>query len=144
MAASGQTYRNQKTLHHVFAWSSVVMLVTTGWMFWDDYNRPFKQEQRVFRDVEEELAKRAMLAAAPSADQRQAVVAAEQELAKAREVRKSVRDQADAKVKSLLPGQAKRETLRANKKADFDSVTSFYNIAVEQHGADSPEARRYL
>jgi len=144
MAASDQTYRNQKTLHHVFAWSSVAMLVTTGWMFWDDYNRPFKKEQRVFRDVEEELAKRAMLAAAPSADQRQAVVAAEQELAKAREVRKSVRDQADAKVKSLLPGQAKRETLRANKKADFDSVTSFYNIAVEQHGADSPEARRYL
>src|SRR6266403_184143 len=94
MAASDQTYRNQKALHVVFAASSVVMLVTTGWMFWDDYNRPFKTEQRVFRDVEEELAKRA--------------------------------------------------TLRANRKAVFDSVTSFYNIAVELHGADSAEARRYL
>jgi mono/diheme cytochrome c family protein len=144
MAASDQTYRNQKTLHLVFAWSSVIMLVTTAWMFWDDYNRPFKKEQRVFRDVEEELAKRAMLAAAPTKEQRDAVVAAEQELALTREARKAVRDQADAKVKSLLPAQAKRETLRANRKADFDSVTSFYNIAVEQHGADSPEARRYL
>src|SRR5206468_68290 len=119
-------------------------LVTTGWMFWDDYNRPFKTEQRVFRDVEEELAKRAMLAAAPSGAQRETVVAAEQELARTREIRKAVRDQADAKVKSLLPDQAKRETLRANRKAVFDSVTSFYNIAVELHGADSAEARRYL
>src|SRR5262245_35291615 len=144
MAASDQTYRNQKTLHTVFAWSSVAMLVTTGWMFWDDYNRPFKQEQRVFRDVEEEMAKRAMLAAAPSAEHRQAVVAAEQELARAREVRKAVREQADAKVKSDLPLQVKRESDRANLKAKFDSVTSFYNIAVELHGAESPEVRRYL
>src|SRR5262249_18047627 len=144
MAASDQTYRNQTTLPLVLAWASVLMLVTTGWMFWDDYNRPFKKEQRVFRDVEEELAKRAMLASAPTAEQRQAVVAAEQELARAREIRKAVRDQADAKVKSLLPDQAHRETDRANLKAEFDSVTSFYNIAVELHGADSSEARRYL
>src|SRR5439155_25575773 len=77
-------------------------------------------------------------------EHRQAVVAAEQDLARAREIRKAVRDQADAKVKSDLPAQADRETDRSKRKAEFDSVTSFYNIAVEQHGAESPEARRYL
>jgi len=143
MAASDQTYRSQKALHVVFAVSSVAMLVTTGWMFWDDYNRPFKKEQRAFRDVEEELAKRAMLAAAPGEEQRKAVVEAEQAVARAREVRKSVRDQADAEVKSLMPLQFQRQTRFANLKADFDSYTSFFNIAVEQHGADSAAAKKY-
>src|SRR3954470_3380314 len=107
MAASDQTYRNLKALHVVFAVSSVAMLVTTGWMFWDDYNRPFKKEQRVFRDVETEMAKRAMLTAAPTEEQRKSVVEAEQAVARAREVRKAVRAQADADTKSLLPAQSK-------------------------------------
>src|SRR5262245_49343592 len=102
MAASDQTYRNQKTLHAVFAASSVAMLVTTCWMFWDDYNRPFKKEQRVFRDVESEMAKRTMLAAAPTEEQRKAVVEAEQAVARAREVRTAVRAQADAAAKSYM------------------------------------------
>src|SRR5437764_3622686 len=105
MAASDQTYRNQKLLHVVFAWSSVAMLVTTGWMFWDDYNRPFKKEQRVFRDVEEEMAKRAMLAAAPGEEQRKVVAEAERAVTRARAVRTSVRAQADAEVRELLPMQ---------------------------------------
>ena len=67
-------YRNQKTLHLVFAISSVAMLATTVWMFWDDYNRPYKNEQRVFRDVEEELAKRSILAAAPTKSSGKAVL----------------------------------------------------------------------
>ena len=68
MAASDQTYRKQQALHLVFAVSSVAMLATTVWMFWDDYNRPYKKEQRAFRAVEEELAKRAILTAAPNDD----------------------------------------------------------------------------
>src|SRR5436190_19787991 len=99
MAASDQTYRNQRTLHIVFAVSSVAMLVTTVWMFWDDYNRPFKKEQRVFRTVEEELAKRTLLTTAPTAEQRAAVVEAEKEVAKARETSRAVRAKADDEVK---------------------------------------------
>ena len=52
MAASDKTYRSQKSLHVVFALSSLAMLVTTVWMFWDDYNRPYKKEQKLFRHVE--------------------------------------------------------------------------------------------
>jgi hypothetical protein len=36
MAATDQPYRNQNTLDVVFGVSCVLMLVTTGWMFWQD------------------------------------------------------------------------------------------------------------
>src|SRR3954468_12845949 len=109
MAASDQTYRNQRGLHLVFAVSSVAMLGTTIWMFWDDYNRPFKKEQRVFREVEEELAKRSILAAAPGEAERQKVLDAEKAVAHARAVLKDVRGQADAEVRRLSADQVKDE-----------------------------------
>src|SRR6266478_2103551 len=98
MAASDQTYRKQTALHLVFAVSSVAMLAATVWMFWDDYNRPFKKEQRVFREVEEELAKRDLLAAAPNEEQRKVVLKAEEEVAHARAVLKDIRAQADSEI----------------------------------------------
>src|SRR5439155_24475358 len=98
MAASDQTYRDQRALHLVFAVSSVAMLASTIWMFWDDYNRPFKKEQRVFRELEEELAKRALLTAAPTEQERQKVLDAEAAVARARFALKDARSQADAEV----------------------------------------------
>ena len=61
MAATDQPYRNQKTLDIVFGVSCVLLLVSTGWMFCDDHNRPYKPIQRKFRDVEEELPSRSMM-----------------------------------------------------------------------------------
>src|SRR5436305_427650 len=55
MAASDAFYRDQKMLHRVFAATSVAMLVTVVWMFADDFRRPYKQDQRTFRTVEEEI-----------------------------------------------------------------------------------------
>jgi hypothetical protein len=143
MAASDQTYRNQKALHLVFAVSSVAMLATTVWMFWDDYNRPFKHEQRAFREVEEELAKRAILAAAPTDPQRQAVVNAEKGVAHARAVVKDIRAQADAEVSRLAADQVKAERSFADVKATYDSVMSFFKIEVEHSSPGSPEAKKY-
>src|SRR5206468_6334018 len=100
MAASDQTFRSQTRLHVVFAVSSVAMLASTAWMFWDDYNRPYKKEQRTFYDVEEELAKRAVLNAAPTESERQTVVRAEEAVAHARAVLKDVRAQADRQVRT--------------------------------------------
>src|SRR5688572_8665096 len=68
MAATDQHYRNQKTLDIVFAVSCIAMLLSTIWMFWDDYNKQWKKEQRAFRDVEEALNERAMLARLPNKD----------------------------------------------------------------------------
>ena len=56
MAATDQTYRNQHTLDIVFAVSRMLMLVSIVWMFWQDYFRAYKVEQRDFRDVEVAVA----------------------------------------------------------------------------------------
>jgi mono/diheme cytochrome c family protein len=142
MAASDTTYRNQKSLHLVFAVSSVAMLATTVWMFWDDYNRPFKKEQREFRKVEEELAKRSILAAAPPESQRKAVLEAEEKVAHARAVMKDVRAQADRETSRLAADQVRVERNFADTKATYDSLTSFYNIEVERENPDSPSAKQ--
>src|SRR5258708_1828632 len=68
MAATDQTYRNQKALDIVFAVSCLLMLASIVWMFVQDYNREFKKVQRDFRDVEEAVAERTMLAKLPNAD----------------------------------------------------------------------------
>jgi mono/diheme cytochrome c family protein len=142
MAASDQTFRNQKALHLVFAVSSLAMLGTTVWMFWDDYNRPYKHEQRAFRDVEEELAKRSILASAPTEDHRKAVLKAEQDVADARAVLKDIRAQADRKVRALTAEQVRADKKKADVKADYDSLASFYNIEVERNSPDSLGAKR--
>ena len=65
MAATDQTYRNQKTLDIVFAVSCVLMLVSVVWMFAQDYNREFKKVQRKFRDVDEALTERQLVEKLP-------------------------------------------------------------------------------
>ena len=144
MAASDQTYRPQRVLHVVFAVSSLAMLVTTVWMFWDDYNRPFKREQRVFRDVEEQMSRRAALDAAPDDETLAKSVTAERDLAKARTVHRLVKDKAEAELGRRRATQFDLETRYANRKADFDSLMSFFNIEVDQHGPESPTARAYV
>src|SRR5947209_5829844 len=142
MAASDQTYRNQKTLHVVFAVSSVAMLLSTVWMFAEDYNRPFKRMQRDFRDVEEEISKRATLASAPDEARRKAVVASEQEVTKAKARLQAVKDLIDADTSRLRPARFQAEKRLQDLKADFDSTTSLYNIAVEQHGPEGSDSVR--
>src|SRR5713101_5107566 len=66
MAASDQTYRNQRQLDIAFGVSSVLMLFSIVWMFVDDYNREWKPEQRRFRDVETALAQRLALEQIPA------------------------------------------------------------------------------
>src|SRR4051812_18574568 len=95
MAATDQHYRNQRTLDIVFAVSCIAMLLSTIWMFWDDYSKQWKKEQRVFRDVEEAVNERIMLARLPDPDEvskkRDAVKAAREALDKGR---KAVADEA--------------------------------------------------
>src|SRR5438552_628079 len=68
MAATDQTYRNQKTLHIVFGASCVLMLAGTFWMIYQDYMREFKPIQRTFYDVEDQRNLRVMLEQLPSGD----------------------------------------------------------------------------
>src|SRR5437899_965917 len=61
MAATDQPYRSQKALDVVFGVSCGLMLVTTVWMFVQDFNRSFKTAQRTFRDVEATVAERELV-----------------------------------------------------------------------------------
>src|ERR1700732_1698598 len=65
MAATDQTYRNQRQLDIWFAVSSLLMLGSILWMFAQDYYAAFKPEQRVFRDVESEMNLRLALEQLP-------------------------------------------------------------------------------
>jgi mono/diheme cytochrome c family protein len=143
MAASDQHYRNQKALDVVFGVSCVLLLLTTFWMFWQDYARDFKAVQRKFRDVEASMAEREMVDKLPDkatyTEKRVALRDARRELAKAqasvattdREL-KAKREQADEKYRGI--------------KADFDANTSYYNIAVDdasKYPTGSPLASSY-
>ncbi len=52
MPANEQTWRNPKLMHLVFAISSIAMLLATVWMMADDHNRPWKEYQRTFRELD--------------------------------------------------------------------------------------------
>src|SRR6267154_2496682 len=52
MPANEQTWRDTKLMHVVFGAASIVMLITTVWMMADDHNRPWKDIQRTFRDLD--------------------------------------------------------------------------------------------
>src|SRR5579863_9160073 len=69
MAATDKNYRDQYLVDIVFAVSSILMLVSLIWMFVQDYNREWKDEQRGFRDVEAALAQRQALDQMPNLKQ---------------------------------------------------------------------------
>src|SRR6266567_2496658 len=85
MAATDQNYRNQKTLDVVFAVSCLLMFFSIMWMLYDDYNRPFKQVQRKFRDVETGIFENAMLDRLPDENQMNQIEATQEQIDDARE-----------------------------------------------------------
>jgi mono/diheme cytochrome c family protein len=139
MAATDQTYRHQKTLDIVFAVSCVLMLVSIIWMFADDYNREFKHVQREFRDVDDALTQRAMLERLPKVEE---VDAASATVTSARREFDQIKAENQGKLRGLLADKAHWEAEAQSNKADLDSVTSLYNIAVEHRDAAADPKRR--
>jgi mono/diheme cytochrome c family protein len=140
MAATDQTYRNQYALDIVFAVSSILLLGSTVWMLWDDYQREYKTEQRIFRDVEMAMAQREALIKMPGKD---AFLVARKEVDDAAAERKKNQDKidkADAEYRKLLPEKDRADLKLADHKADLDSKTSFYDIEVEHNGGNSARA----
>ena len=62
MAATDKAFRDQRALDIVFAVSNILMLLSIGWMLWQDYAREYKVEQRDFRRVEVGIAQAARAA----------------------------------------------------------------------------------
>jgi cytochrome c2 len=143
MAATDQTYRNQRRLDLVFGVSCVLMLASVVWMFAQDYYRDFKVEQRQFRDVETALAERAMLTLLPDDDRVQKINAAEEELAAAMTDRNKREAELQGQTKKILTSKVKAEAAAQSLKADYDSQVSLYNIEVEKRNAADPNGSEY-
>src|SRR5947209_3719482 len=73
-----------------------------------------------------------MLALVPDDEKQKHLEEAEQELAEARRERDQVRDAQQAQLKKDLVAKAKKEARAQSLKADYDSLVSIYNIAVEE------------
>jgi mono/diheme cytochrome c family protein len=139
MAATDQTYRSQKTLDIVFALSCILMLLSTLWMFWQDYDRQYKHVQREFRDVEEAMNEYQMLGQLPKKED---VEKARDKVANAKKEYDKKHDEVRAKERELMAKHDLADNLYRGIKADFDSKTSLYNIAVEHVGKETEPSRK--
>jgi mono/diheme cytochrome c family protein len=139
MAATDQTYHSQHTLDIVFAVSCILMLFGTLWMFVQDYNRQFKSVQREFRDVEEAMNEQMMLQELPTRDQ---VNTAHSQLDEARKKLESTRESLRSTERDLMAKRALADDHYRGVKAEFDSKTSYYNIAVEHLGNETNPGRK--
>src|SRR6516225_10542316 len=143
MAATDSTYRSTKTLHIVFAVTSILTLLVTVWMFSDDYFREWKVEQRLFRTVEEEMAIRNLLSKTPSKEKQEEIVQIEEELKALSSVDAKAKARIEAGMGDKLSAKLKKENEKADVKAKYDSVMSFYTQAVDQFGPESSQAQNY-
>lgn len=143
MAATDQTYRNQRSLDVVFGVSCLLMLFSVVWMFAQDYYREFKVDQREFRDVETALSERSMLSLLPDEDRKAKIEEAEQRLARALAVRNAVDRKLERQINAILPEKAEAEAEAQKYKADYDSLMSIYNIDIEKRNAAAESPGEY-
>ena len=129
MAATDKPYRNQRTLDIVFAVSCILMLVSTLWMLYADYNREFKAVQRNFRDVESVLNERQMISQLPDPAE---VERLQKVVLEKRKAVDAARDKVKGEDQRLTAERDTRSATFRSIKADFDSKSSFYNIDVEE------------
>jgi mono/diheme cytochrome c family protein len=139
MAATDKTYRPQHTLDIVFAVSCVLMLVSVIWMFAADYDREFKHIQRQFRDVDDALTERTLIQKIPDPAK---VTEASEAVTNARKELDAVKARNASALSSLLKDKARAEARAQSIKADYDSVSSLYNIDIENRDAATDTARR--
>src|SRR4051794_13889258 len=127
MAATDQTYRNQKLLDVVFGVSCFLLLATTVWMFVQDYNRDFKAVQRTFRDVETALSERDMIDKLPDA---QIVYDKRDDMEEARDDLDGARNEVAPTERAIKAKRERQDEKTRLLKADYDSQMSYYNIDI--------------
>jgi cbb3-type cytochrome oxidase cytochrome c subunit len=136
MAATDQTFRNQRVLHIVFGVTSLAMFFSVIWMMVQDYNREFKAVQRKFRDVEAGINERLMLDQLP---ERAEVDKRVTEIADARAELEKVKQQVRSTESALAAQRDAHDTDYRMKKATFDSRMSYLDIWTEKVG-NTPSA----
>src|SRR5712692_9373906 len=143
MAATDQTYRNQRILDIVFAASCVLMLLSIVAMFSQDFFQEWKRDQNTFNDADEAMDLLAALRELPSekeiADAEKAVEDQRKKLEEDSELAPKVKKVKEEIGKSL-PAKVDAEAKYNDAKADYDSKMSIYNLAVAS-GADADRAK---
>lgn len=137
MPASEETYRNPRTLHVVFAITSVAMAATVVWMIAADHLRPWKTIQREFQRIEtDKLEAQHRQATEDLQARHQAQLA---ELRRRREViaRRAAENgreirSFDARINSLRGEFQQVDTRKRFKKAELDSLRSFYDGMIDR------------
>jgi mono/diheme cytochrome c family protein len=142
MAATDKPYRSQRTLDIVFGVSCILLLLSTVWMFAQDYFREFKGIQREFRDVEEAVAERTMLDKLPPSDNMTKIHELEQQIEATENKVKALKEENRKTVPALQSNKAKADAAQQAAKADFDSVSSLFDIAVDKAGEAASESER--
>jgi mono/diheme cytochrome c family protein len=128
MAASDKPFRNQYILDIVFGASCGLMLLTTAWMFWQDYSRDFKNVQRTFRDVEATLAERDAVDRLPNPE---TVGQARADLKAARKLLAKRQDQVAKIQRELTARREQADDKYRGIKADLDANNSYLIIAAD-------------
>jgi mono/diheme cytochrome c family protein len=144
MAATDQTYRNQRILDIVFAASCVLMLVAIIGMFSQDFFQEWKHDQNTFNDADEAMDLLAALHDQPSkeeVDQAEARVKEEREKLQTEEKKKELKDARDL-VDEKRPARVKTEATYNDVKATYDSKVSLYNIAMEERDTSRAQQLR--
>jgi cbb3-type cytochrome oxidase cytochrome c subunit len=147
MQAAERTFRDQPTLHRIFAVASVGMLAAAVWMVVADHDRPWKQVQRDFQRIEGAKLRAAEIRAL--ADRSEATKSAIKSLdAKIQAARDEAHRRGD-ELKAIdaelsrLAGLAERaDTARRFKKAEVDGLRTQYDGLVEDGRAR--RAREFL
>ncbi|MBM3997299.1 MAG: c-type cytochrome [Planctomycetes bacterium] len=132
MAATDKYFNDQNTLDIVFGVSNILMLLSIFWMFWQDYNREYKAEQRIFREIEVEMANREAIKSIPSQGEFDAKAAKVVELREKKKSKAGELSAAEAKIFSLKPKRERAEAEFQAAKSDVESITSFRSGALEE------------
>src|SRR5688572_12867787 len=128
MAATDKPFHNPRTLDIVFGVSNILMLLSIVGMFVQDHVREYKAEQRAFRSVEVEVAKRMALKDLPSAEEFNAAEKAVEQASTERQQKTDALASARASLAGLQPQKERAEANYQAVKADVESITSFLNI----------------
>ncbi|GIW86769.1 MAG: hypothetical protein KatS3mg108_1093 [Isosphaeraceae bacterium] len=147
MPAREETYRSTRTLHIVFAITSVLMTISIVWMVLVDHLRPWKSVQREFQEIE--VAKlraqeRQKLDELRQKHQAQ-IDALDQAIAESerlsRERRRELKD-LEARIKRIEGQFQQLDTRRRFKKAELDSYRSLYDGMIDRN--ERRQAARYI
>jgi cbb3-type cytochrome oxidase cytochrome c subunit len=136
MAATDKPFHNPRTLDIVFGVSNILMLLSVVWMFVQDHVREYKAEQRAFRPVEVEVAKRMALKDLPNEEEFKSAEKAVEKASADRQQNTAALATARSSIASLQPQKERAEANFQAVKADVESITSFLNIAREHNEAE--------